>query len=728
MNHHSGSLYYLPVIIGFLFLCFGTTRVNSQLSKPGHPFPLEYKGSPALKVYDITVTKEQKTKALAGEGQSILKPARSGLLVDVSFSPENSGTWDTLSDGTRIWRIALYTDGASMMNLVFSPYQLNKGVRVYLYDRKQQTVLGAFTDQNNKPVNMLATAQIPGDLLIVEIQVPQYLESLGSLVLSGVGYDFSYRGDTKSLKDGWFGISGSCNIDINCDNDSLVQRLKNAVVRIVYNGSDRCTGTLVNNTRRDGISYVLTAEHCISKEIDANTAVFYFDYESPYCHGPDGTIHKSLSGATIRATGDRLDFTLLELLEPIPFTYLPYFAGWDYSGNQPKSGYSIHHPLGDVKKISREDHALNVASSGEGYDNNTHWRVRHWESGTTEPGSSGCAFFNNFGLIVGTLTGGIANCTNSVYDYFQMFSHSWADYPSQYNQLASWLDPLNLHNGYLRGYEPFMDFRSTGDTLSNILNEELLTTLSGTLTWGSYSGHNSEHLTGFAERFTLSDNKKIPGLLLHTAKNYVAGLSSKINIKIWNGTTIPHETLFEKSIPLADLSGDALNFIEFDSVVSVGESFFAGYELEYAAPQDTFSTYMAENRLTDPYNTAYVYDGYNWQSLVDYTGGAINSSFAIMPLVFDSIPVIPDNPKFNDNVIVYPNPAGSQIWLKFREMSVYPVQVTLYNMQGQMVLESNYGPYQHIIPLDVFNNGSGLYILRVKEGNLVHNLKIAIIK
>ena len=728
MNQRTGSKYYLPVIIGLLFFVVGTFVAHGQLSIPGHPYPLEYKGSPNLKVYDITVTEEQKTKARTADEQSLLKPAKSGLLVDVLFSPGNSGLWDTLPDGMTIWRAAFHIEGASMINLVFSPYQLNKGVRVFLFDRKQQMVLGAFTDLNNKQFNKLATAYIPDDTIIVEIQVPRYQGSLGLIGISGIGCDFLNTKNTTSFQHGWFGESGACNADIKCINDSLVQVQKNAVVRIVFNGSERCTGTLLNNTLQDGINYLLTAEHCINKEAAANTAVFYFDYESPYCDGPDGNIHKSLSGSTIRATGDKLDFTLLELLEPVPFTYQAYYAGWDYSGYQPASGFVIHHPLGDVKKFSREDHPLKVANFGQGYADYTHWRVSHWEKGTTEKGSSGAAFFDEYGRIVGTLSGGAADCISPEEDYFQMFSHSWNDYPDQEKQLACWLDPLNLDKGYLEGFDPFADFRSTGDTLTNILHGELLTLETGTLAWGSYSGHNSGLVTGFAEKFSVSDNIKMPGLLLHVAKNYVTSLSSVINIKVWSGTGTPDEVLIETSVPLAYLAEDTLNFVEFDSILSVSGEFFAGYELEYNTPQDTFATYMAGNRLAEPVNSAFIYDGSQWQSLVDYTGGVVNSSFAIMPVVFDSIPGSDAVSEFDDPVIAFPNPADSQMWLEFHERTTLPMQVTMFNLQGQLVLERNYGPYQRIILLRLLNISSGIYLLRVKEGSLTHNLKVAIIK
>lgn len=721
----------------FIFLCLwtclgfpgpGLLPAYGQLSRPGNPYPMEYEGSPQLRIYELQVTELQKSDALAVDRSSMLKPAKSGLLINTDYSPENAGTWDTVENGLKLWRAAFKVSEATSMNLIFAPYQLHKGVKVFLYNHSRKSVLGAFTDLNNKQVNMLATGTVAGELLVVEMQVPGYLESYGSLGIDAVGCDFSTTAGSAFLKDGWYGASDLCNVDINCSDDSLNQLLKRASVRIIFDGEERCTGTLMHNTRKAGMNYVLTAEHCISTESSANAAVFYFDYESPWCDGPDGSSLKSVSGATLRSTGNSLDFSLLELLEPVPFTYRPFYAGWDWSGSPPAGGVTIHHPLGDVKKISEENHGLSIASFGQGYENNTHWLVRHWESGTTEAGSSGAAFFERNGRVTGTLTGGQANCENSVMDYFQMLSHSWEDFPASGNQLKYWLDPLHKADGYIDGHDPYKDFWTSGDTLSNILPGELLTEETMNLSWGSYSGHNAAYLTEFAELYTIPVSKKIMGVQLNVSHNYIGSQSANLIIRVREGGVLPQEILYEKEIPLADLAEKNINFIEFDSVVSVDGSFFVGYLLHYDSPQDTFSTYMARNRISTPVNTAFVSDGIQWQSLTDFTLGALSTSFAIMPVVYDSLPGPKTDPAFTEAVVAYPNPADSYIWIEFLEITTTPVSISIYNMQGQRIFEEDYGPFQRIILLDGLNYNPGIYFIRINQGDIVHNLKIIQIK
>jgi hypothetical protein len=708
-----------------LLLLFSMSSLYGQFSIPGRPYPLTYEGSPELIVYNIPVTDELRSQSLIRTDSDLLKPAKSGILIDLNFNTGNSGVWDTLKNGVRLWRSAFHVNDAFTLDLILSPFNLNKGVKVFIYDKNQQFVTGAFSDFNNKPLNLLATSQIPGDLLIIEVQVPVYVDSEGSFGISGIGCDFYATDQLKATKDGWYGASGACNVDVNCSNDEMVRLVKNSVVRIVFSGTERCTGTLMNTTGDNSINYVLTAGHCFENEAAANTAVFYFNYESPSCNGPDGKSSKSLSGATIRAASENLDFALVELFEPVPFTYHPYYAGWDHSGQSVSSATAIHHPLGDVKKMSIEEHTLSVTSFGSGYDASTHWLVRHWELGTTEAGSSGGPLFNSSGHLVGTLTGGMAKCGNSIKDYFQMFSHSWKDYPDQHNQLANWLDPLNLKTQTWDGVDPYRDFWATGDTLSNIYSTEIRTVEKGNLLWGSYSGHNSDLLTGFAEHYSLSGNKKMLGIFLDVANNYTASDSSGFMVKVWN--SLDNTALYEKQVLFADLVANTGNFIEFDKPLEVAGDFYTGYELNYLSPQDTFATYMAATRPAGSVNTAWVNDGIHWQLLSAYTNNEINSSFAIFPVVFDSIPggTITE---LSETVSAYPNPAKNNIRLVFRDVSSESVHISMYNMQGGTIINKEYGPFQHIIPLELTGFAGGIYLIRVKQGNHVSNIKVAIVK
>lgn len=146
------------------------------------------------------------------------------------------------------------------------------------------------------------------------------------------------------------------------------------------------------------------------------------------------------------------DFALLEVLEPIPDDYQVYLSGWS-AEESPKAPYvTIHHPSGDLKKISHFDGDVTPACWGECPDN-MHWEVERWTTGTTEPGSSGSPLFESTGRIIGQLHGGVASCWYQGYDRYGAFKNSWNSAPLENQQLKAWLDPDNTGKKHIDGKE-----------------------------------------------------------------------------------------------------------------------------------------------------------------------------------------------------------------------------------------------------------------------------------
>jgi len=125
----------------------------------------------------------------------------------------------------------------------------------------------------------------------------------------------------------------------------------------------------------------------------------------------------------------------------------------------------IHHPQGDVKKISIDNGPVTAEYQNPIpldlhwlYDESlpqAFWRVIKWETGTTEGGSSGSPLFNQNQLIVGNLTGGQADCSNSVNDYYSKFHMGWDYYSNYSKQLKHWLDPESTGITNLVGFNPY---------------------------------------------------------------------------------------------------------------------------------------------------------------------------------------------------------------------------------------------------------------------------------
>jgi hypothetical protein len=215
----------------------------------------------------------------------------------------------------------------------------------------------------------------------------------------------------------------------------------------------------VNNTNNDCTPYFLTADHCgyEASTSDLNYWVFYFNYEATSCSGtsPQYSNH-TVTGCTLVAcdtygsTNTGSDFYLVKFKNNVPTSYNPYYNGWSRSTNVSNSGVGIHHPNGDIKKISTYQNTLS-----SGYT--THWSVS-WVAtanghGVTEGGSSGSPLFNSNGRIIGTLTGGSSDCdATDQADYYGKFSYHWASNGSTSNkQLKPWLDPINSNPTEING-------------------------------------------------------------------------------------------------------------------------------------------------------------------------------------------------------------------------------------------------------------------------------------
>ena len=370
--------------------------------------------------------------------------------------------------------VALHLPEASGVALHFSDFHLPAGAQLWVTNLDGTWQEGPYDFRDNDAHGRIATGDVPGEWVVLRLQAPAPV--MGQVHLGMEGAAALFR-DVEAARGG----SQPCEVDVACPEIQGWECQRDATVRlsIIENGgSFLCSGAMVNTTALDCRQYMLTALHCASNADDDDFALLkvYYNYERPECGEGNGLLNRRRTGVIRLADSDDIqgnnfdgsDFLLVEVEDEIPSNWDVYYAGWDASGSGSGSGVGIHHPSGDVKKVST--YTQNTSSISLGAFG-SHWRV-YWvetvtDHGVTEGGSSGSHLFNEEGLSIGTLSAGLSACSNggagagtgpNQPDYYGKMSYHWDDNPNPADEkLELWLDPTGSGQTVLHGAYPDLE-------------------------------------------------------------------------------------------------------------------------------------------------------------------------------------------------------------------------------------------------------------------------------
>jgi len=451
-------------LLALIFLCLSISFVFAQDNIGGTPPSFIYSNLQTDIDYVTVQSPDLAQLAIEDLDRSQKsEPYRIGLTLPVDFSLNNSGTWTDLpEENASLWRLTVKSEGATAIGFGYTSFYMPEGARLFLYNKDKSKIIGAYTSLNNADNYYFSNEKVNGDEITLELLVPN--DKRSAVLLHITELDYFYRGGENSL-DTWTPLtigpesSGTCEVNVVCTSEGANwQDEKKGVCKLdIRIGSSwfNCTGSLVNNTSQNCTPYVLLADHChydggYATTADYSAWKFYFHYQATLCSGTTATGTFVKSGCTLKAhdtygsnnTGS--DFCLVQITTPI--TQDVYYNGWDRNNVTSTSGVSIHHPAGDIMKISTYTTALssyNIGGVG------THWLV-YWAAttnghGITEGGSSGSPIFNSAGNIIGTLTGGGSYCdTPNDPDYYGKVYYHWdLNGSTSAKRLKDWLDPTN---------------------------------------------------------------------------------------------------------------------------------------------------------------------------------------------------------------------------------------------------------------------------------------------
>ena len=737
----------------FVFFLFGNT-IYSQISNFGDPLLFNSKIEKTKLFYQTPIVDnfQEIQHEKKRQNSSHDKIYRFGKEYQVSINIFEKAEKTVLPNGDLLYQFGIECKKAISINVQFDKFDLADGVRLYLVDPIQKKMDGAYTHFNNNPAKMLGTELVYSDKVILEVFVPKEKAGYSSLNLSTIVHGFRSLDDmAKALNS-----SGSCEIDVNCPLGIGWENQRNAVAMIV-NGGGFCTGSLVNNTSGTIIPYFLSANHCGTSP---GAWVFRFRWESPAgqtdcgtsAPSVDGPANMNINGATLCASSAASDFTLSLLNQKPNPAWGVYYNGWDRTNIPATELTCIHHPVGDVKKISRDNSTAISSSFNSAGSPDSHWLVPSWDYGVTEPASSGSPLFNQDHRTIGQLHGGNSGCgfaSSDQNDDFGKFFLSWTGGGTNNTRLSNWLDPINIGPNFIDGIDPAIPNHKVDGGISNVQIKK--STRCGGILTPEVNIYNSGIDTLFSA-------------IIHYSFDGVNDL-----IYNWEDTLITNQT---KTIALPNITLDSGNHIfkaYFTNTTSVDENPFND------TISKTFTTitngeiltlklnifcYADENRweVVDPIQTIVAsggpYSGSNTNPIIDSFCVSTNCyTFKLYDSGNDGIAgdnncldgfyditnsdgtiisqLLPKNANFgnlysspfcnsltetnNDKTIkIYPNPAKTTFTIYSNNVKINRIE--LATITGQIIYQNN-DITNVSSTIEVSSFAKGIYLIRIESEN-----------
>ncbi|WP_280746144.1 MULTISPECIES: T9SS type A sorting domain-containing protein [unclassified Parabacteroides] len=737
---------------GLLFLFFASCVILSskaQVSHGGKPLPYTPTRSQSFNFYQempsFDVEEELRTDAM---NESDLKSGyRFAYKFMTNYSPANTGETFIQQDGTKIWRMGIYSKGALSINVLFTEYELPEGAQLFLYNPEQTQILGSFTHLNNSDKQILPVSPIHGERLIVEYQEPANAAFPGRLTIGEVNH--GYR-SLRGYEPGGNRSEFACMLPPVCFDDEY-NKVSRSVVLITIDGVTACSGVMLNNTQNDGKPYLLTASHCLNKNFSvsnpdyesiAGSIVCFFNYTSPTCNPVmRGTEEMSVASTIYRAVNEKIDMALLELQEAPPVYYQPYYAGWSIEedgGTLPYAG--IHHPRASVKRINISEDNVSLKSftiKEISFYNNAHWKVDVWSSGSTASGSSGSPLFDSNNRVIGALSGGSSSCSVPMDDFYYALFKAWEPEDSPDKQLKHWLAPSNSKKLTIKGLDPYST--QPGYRLSNIYDLKrqdsiTISELSSPAT-GYLFGSNSLKTTEYAEAYQVNEKAKIYGAYFVTPAVTDPVGSLNVEVVVYSGTDKPETLLYtgtfkptytEMSVIDSTfqetekwLNRNQESFIRFDKPVEVSGTFYIGYRIN-SPENSTFAVYNLPKGQTSR-NTSWINNKGEWIKASSHPSMPFNTSLFIDPVIRYTHLVTNEKPPVEDDVKVFINRNHKTVYVLLPE-DIQKADMAIYSTNGQRMFQTTLSGNASTIP--VSNLGSGIYIININGKNLYYSQKI----
>jgi lysyl endopeptidase len=319
-------------------------------------------------------------------------------------------------DGGFAWAVALESAGASALRVHLSDVSLPDTADIYFFTLDGQAH-GPYRGKDAFWSNSVMGSQ--GVVLIRQFGPPTAGGRAMSISVSSVG---NVGERFAAAQDALCDYNASCIENAEAQRGQPASDLKAATAYIEWTQGPwiySCSGGLLADSDSNSqIPYFLTANHCLKSNMTAANLELFWNYTTSNgsCEGP-GT--PMTMGGTVKATGVRGDFTLLELNQAPPSGSV--FMGWNSAEIASIPGvvlHRVHHPGGAPQSYTT--HVTDPSFQTCGGLPLAQFIYSLDTFGSTEGGSSGSLVATDAGEVVGQEYGGCGENLDDVCD-----SASW---------------------------------------------------------------------------------------------------------------------------------------------------------------------------------------------------------------------------------------------------------------------------------------------------------------
>lgn len=334
-----------------------------------------------------------------------------------------------------VFTVTLVAKGALSVSIEFSEFELTEGDVLSIFTKRELT--DSITSNQNNSNKIWATRVYQGDTLTCMLTSFQQ-KTNAKLVIGKVNFGYKPFG----VDFGNIGASAGCHVNVICPEGNGWENERNSVAMIVANGQESCTGSLIMNSCNTNTPYILTANHCLQAGSVPNW-VFQFQTWSTDCFSNTGWREDiQFNGCVLRANSAATDFALLELNQTPTANSGIFYSGWSREIVNITSTTVLHHPAGDLMKISRD-----INPPVQGFWNGAQCWQLDLDIGHLQGGSSGGPYFNQNHQIIGQHFGRPEAATRPICDITitmgGRFALSWTGGGTNATRLSNWLDPSN---------------------------------------------------------------------------------------------------------------------------------------------------------------------------------------------------------------------------------------------------------------------------------------------